>query len=150
MDTTIVGFHQDADGDWVADLACGHAQHVRHQPPWQRRAWVTSPEGRATRLGIAIDCPPCDRIRIPPDAREEARTTTFTETTLPAALRAAHRTRAGTWARIVVEEGQAEYHARGRVLLLSAGEAGIVEPEVPHHLVPLGAVKLHLEFYRIE
>lgn len=29
----IVGFHQDQKGHWVADLECGHAQHVRHDPP---------------------------------------------------------------------------------------------------------------------
>lgn len=28
----IVGFHQDEEGDWVASLACGHNQHVRHNP----------------------------------------------------------------------------------------------------------------------
>jgi hypothetical protein len=30
----IIAFHQDEQGDWVADLACGHGQHVRHRPPW--------------------------------------------------------------------------------------------------------------------
>jgi hypothetical protein len=29
----IVGFHTDVEGDWVADLECGHTQHVRHDPP---------------------------------------------------------------------------------------------------------------------
>jgi hypothetical protein len=29
----IVGFHRDDLGDWVADLECGHAQHLRHNPP---------------------------------------------------------------------------------------------------------------------
>ena len=42
----IVGFHQDQEGDWVAELDCGHNQHVRHNPPWQERAWVLSSEGR--------------------------------------------------------------------------------------------------------
>ena len=64
--TTITGFHQDAEGDWVAELACGHTQHVRHRPPWQRRPWVVTPAGRAARLGTAIDCPPCDA---PPDPK---------------------------------------------------------------------------------
>ena len=43
---SITGFHQDEHGDWVADLECGHTQHVRHQPPWQERPWVISQEGR--------------------------------------------------------------------------------------------------------
>jgi hypothetical protein len=58
--TTIIGFHQDAESDWVAELACGHNQHVRHRPPWQQRPWVATAEGRAARLGQKIDCPLCD------------------------------------------------------------------------------------------
>jgi tellurite resistance-related uncharacterized protein len=148
METTIAGLHQDAEGDWVADLACGHSQHMRHRPPWQRREWVTTPEGRASRLGVALDCPLCDRIRIPPDAREFQRTDTFTDQTLPAGLRANHRTKPGIWARIVVEAGSADFHVRGRVHTLAPGEAGIVEPEVLHHIVPGAGMMLHVEFYR--
>jgi hypothetical protein len=55
----IVGFHQDDAGDWVADLACGHTQHVRHNPPWQSRPWVTTPEGRASRIGTELPCAKC-------------------------------------------------------------------------------------------
>jgi hypothetical protein len=56
----ISGFHIDEEGDWVADLACGHGQHVRHDPPWQVREWVTTPEGRASRLGVELDCLLCN------------------------------------------------------------------------------------------
>lgn len=55
----IVGFHQDERQDWVADLECGHGQHVRHNPPWIVRPWVTTPEGRAERLGVELDCRKC-------------------------------------------------------------------------------------------
>jgi hypothetical protein len=55
----IVNFHQDAEGHWVADLECGHTQHVRHQPPWQNRQWVVTEEGRASFLGRALDCIAC-------------------------------------------------------------------------------------------
>ncbi len=58
--TTIAGFHQDGAGDWVADLGCGHRQHMRHRPPWQQRAWVMDPRQRAARIGLAIECPTCD------------------------------------------------------------------------------------------
>lgn len=60
MDQPITGFHQDEEGVWVAELGCGHQQHVRHDPPWQVRPWVTSPEGRAGRIGTLIDCRSCD------------------------------------------------------------------------------------------
>jgi len=55
----IVGFHADAEGHWVAELECGHTQHVRHEPPWQVRPWVVTADGRAGRLGTVLHCPLC-------------------------------------------------------------------------------------------
>jgi len=63
----ITGFHQDAAGDWIAELACGHRQHIRHRPPWQLRPWVASEAERAARLGQAIECPLCDAPAAPAD-----------------------------------------------------------------------------------
>lgn len=60
MDRRIVGFHQDAELEWVAELECGHNQHVRHDPPWQERPWVLSPASRAGRLGTVLPCRLCD------------------------------------------------------------------------------------------
>jgi hypothetical protein len=56
----IVGYRQDEEGHWVAELDCGHSQHVRHDPPWQVREWVTTPEGRARHLGAELHCRRCD------------------------------------------------------------------------------------------
>ncbi|HEY8853193.1 MAG TPA: DUF3565 domain-containing protein [Gemmatimonadaceae bacterium] len=56
---TIIGFHKDVDGDWVADLDCGHGQHVRHDPPWQNRPWVGSEDGRARFIGTRLECVKC-------------------------------------------------------------------------------------------
>jgi hypothetical protein len=56
----IIAFHTDENDDWVADLDCGHGQHVRHDPPWQIRSWVVTEEGRRTRLGAELDCKKCD------------------------------------------------------------------------------------------
>jgi len=56
----ITGFHQDDEGDWVADLACGHAQHMRHNPPLNSRPWVLDPAGRQAMLGTELPCKPCD------------------------------------------------------------------------------------------
>ena len=55
----IIGFHQDEAGDWVAELACGHGQHVRHRPPWTLRPWVLTLEGRAARIGVPLACVLC-------------------------------------------------------------------------------------------
>lgn len=55
----IMGFHQDECGDWVAELECGHTQHVRHNPPWQERPWVQTIEGRAQHSGHELHCKKC-------------------------------------------------------------------------------------------
>jgi hypothetical protein len=61
MDRKIVGFHQDAEQHWVAELACGHNQHVRHDPPWTNRPWVVTPGGRSAVLGQVLACRKCDQ-----------------------------------------------------------------------------------------
>jgi hypothetical protein len=63
MEQRIVGFHMDDEHHWVADLQCGHTRHVRHDPPWQMRPWVITPEGRESRLGAVLQCKECDRRR---------------------------------------------------------------------------------------
>ena len=55
----IIGFERDEEGHWVARLECGHGQHVRHDPPWMVREWVTTEAGRASRLGVKLDCKKC-------------------------------------------------------------------------------------------
>ncbi len=55
----IVDFVRDDEGDWVAVLACGHRQHVRHRPPWTNRPWVDSDAGRRARLGEILYCVDC-------------------------------------------------------------------------------------------
>lgn len=60
MEQRIVGFHQDEDEHWVAELECGHNQHVRHDPPLASRPWVLTYEGRKQMLGLGLDCKKCD------------------------------------------------------------------------------------------
>ncbi len=60
MEQSISGFHLDENSDWVAELECGHFQHVRHDPPWQNRPWVESGAGRKSMLGCKLDCKKCD------------------------------------------------------------------------------------------
>jgi DNA-directed RNA polymerase specialized sigma24 family protein len=60
MEQMIIGFDQDELGDWRAILACGHRQHVRHNPPLVNRPWVQTAEGRDRFLGATLDCVACD------------------------------------------------------------------------------------------
>jgi hypothetical protein len=63
MRRRIVAFHQDASHDWIADLECGHSQHVRHQPPWTLRPWVLTEEGRLSFLGRELLCNECKQTK---------------------------------------------------------------------------------------
>jgi hypothetical protein len=60
MEQKITGFHQDEGNHWVAELACGHTQHVRHEPPWQNRPWTQTEEGRSRMLGQMLNCRKCE------------------------------------------------------------------------------------------
>ena len=60
MQQAIVGFHLDEENHWVAELACGHGQHVRHDPAWENRAWVLTEQGRKEKLGVSLECKKCD------------------------------------------------------------------------------------------
>jgi hypothetical protein len=55
----IIGYHQDEEKNWVAELSCGHSRHVRHRPPFSERPWVLTESGRASKLGHAIECGQC-------------------------------------------------------------------------------------------
>ncbi|MGI9291929.1 MAG: DUF3565 domain-containing protein [Gammaproteobacteria bacterium] len=69
MQQPITGFHLDEENDWVAELDCGHFQHMRHNPPWLNRPLVTSEEGRRSLLGKELNCLKCDQ-ELPADTRE--------------------------------------------------------------------------------
>ena len=59
MKTKITGFHLDEDNHWVANLSCGHTQHFRHKPPWQKREWVLSAHGRKKFIDFELECRAC-------------------------------------------------------------------------------------------
>ena len=60
MQRAVIGFRQDEEMHWVAMLECGHSVHVRHDPPWTVRAWVTTEEERMTRVGTEMRCKRCE------------------------------------------------------------------------------------------
>jgi hypothetical protein len=68
MKQSITGYHKDEENHWVAQLACGHNQHVRHDPPWVNRPWVITTEGRNNMLGFELNCKKCEQ-HAPPDSR---------------------------------------------------------------------------------
>jgi len=148
MRRRIVGFHRDEDSAWVAELACGHGQHVRHDPPWQSRPWVIEEQGRRDKLGTELDCLYCDMAELPAGLEVYKQTSSFSEASVPEGLLHDHRTKPGVWAQIVVEEGRLEYASARGTFVLRPDVVGVVEPEQPHRVRPLGAVRFHVRFLR--
>lgn len=76
----------------------------------------------------------------------------FTRETIPDALRNQHTTKAGSWAKIWVMSGQLRYRIftdPPEERILTPEMSGIVEPQVPHQVEPLGEVEFYVEFYRV-
>lgn len=73
----------------------------------------------------------------------------FDEKTLPAALRAEHRTKAGVWGVIRVIEGRLKltYLDPPSTTILTPELPGLILPEQPHFVEPLGAVRMQVDFY---
>jgi tellurite methyltransferase len=149
MNRTMVGFHPDEAGDWVAELDCLHNQHVRHRPPFQERPWTLTGEGRAARLGQELDCPLCDRAEPPEGLVVVRRAGPFDETSLPAGLRREHRVAAGVWGRLRVQDGRIRLFMSTTPPLertLGPGEDQALPPAVTHRLHLIGPVRLEIEF----
>lgn len=78
-------------------------------------------------------------------------TSVFSEGSIPANLRRAHRTKVGTWAKIVVLEGRLRYRIlepESEETELSPERPGIVEPGVLHEVEAPGPVRFRVDFYR--
>ncbi len=151
MRRAIIGFHRDEDGDWVAELDCGHGRHARHRPPFVNRPWAVGDAGREAMLGAELDCARCDRMEWPDGYAAYRRTPEFDETTVPAGLTSEHATKRGIWARIHVLSGAVLYHAGppiGRSLRVDPASSAVIVPEVRHRVEPEGPVRFFVEFWR--
>lgn len=74
----------------------------------------------------------------------------FNADTLPAALRRAHTTKPGVWGVIRVLEGAVCYHIEdgsAPPALLTPTTPGLIRPGQLHHVEPVGAMRMQVEFY---
>ena len=88
---------------------------------------------------------------LPQDVSAYRRTPEFSEESTPEGLRRRHTTKAGVWGHIQVLEGELRYcilEPEPEVHVLRPGSPGVVEPEVPHYVEPLGPVRFYVEFHR--
>lgn len=88
--------------------------------------------------------------KLPDNVTAYKQTPEFNETTVPAGLLNDHQTKANVWGKIVVVEGRLRYtiYESNEVIELDENTFGVVEPEVLHHVKPLGAVRFYVEFYK--
>ncbi|WP_019054366.1 MULTISPECIES: DUF1971 domain-containing protein [Sphingomonadaceae] len=73
----------------------------------------------------------------------------FDEQTLPDALRNDHRTKTGTWGLLRVLEGEVrliftEPHTEH---LVTPDTPAIIPPQATHYVVPVGAMRMQVEFW---
>ena len=149
----IVGFRQDEEHHWFADLDCGHPQHTRHDPPFFPRPWVVNEDGRTNHLGTLLNCVRCDRQEIPEDYVSYRRTPTFTSASMPIGLRQHHATKSGVWGVINVLKGQLRYRIHDPYhceVILDTHTKGIILPEVEHEVEPHENAKFYVEFWHRE
>jgi tellurite methyltransferase len=89
---------------------------------------------------------------LPRGAVSVRRTPEFTESTIPAALRHRHATKAGVWGLIQVIDGSLTYRVLEPIsteTTLVPDQPGVVEPERLHEVAPRGPVRFFVEFFEV-
>lgn len=150
MKREITGYHLDEHEDWVAELDCYHGQHVRHNPPFKDRPWVTEEAGRNAHLGKELNCVRCDRLEFPDGLMAYRKTAIFTEDSIPKGLLKNHSLGDGHWGLLHVLSGQLIYtihHSEIKPSILSENEQAVIVPCMLHAVKPIGSVRFYVEFY---
>jgi tellurite methyltransferase len=117
----------------------------------EERPWVQTEAGRNEMLGQTLQCLYCNMPALPDDAEVYNTSKEFTELTIPEGMLQDHRTRAGTWGRIVVREGKLMYslsEPKKSAWILRPGIDGIIAPGLAHWIAPHGQVRFVVEFLR--
>jgi len=78
------------------------------------------------------------------------KTDVFDQDSVPQALLKDHSTKAEVWGKIVILEGELLYSipSQHEEYRLDKDWFGVVEPEVKHHVAPMGKVRFYVEFYK--
>lgn len=121
-----------ARGSWL-QLECGH-----------------QPDRADAGEGEVVDCGACDGRRLPRGLRVARRSPVFDATTLPAALRRAHRTT--VWAELVVMAGAVEFRDEDPLnpwsTTATTGSTVTIVPDRPHSVTPSPDAELFVRFYQ--
>ena len=150
MEKKIVGFHVDDLGDWVADLECGHGQHVRHNPPWINRPWVLDEAGRESMLGQVLSCKKCNMPAIPGNAKRVTCSPLFDQQMLQQQCSGPQENASDCWIELVVSQGELVYqrhtdHVEGYVI--DPEFSAVIPPGTGYTLIPKGDVQMCFHYY---
>lgn len=88
---------------------------------------------------------------LPENVQAYKKTKVFDENTVPKGILNDHQTMGGVWGKINVLEGELVYTIQVEPveqIQLNINKFGVVEPEVLHHVTPVGKVKFYVEFYK--
>jgi len=88
---------------------------------------------------------------LPENVKPYKQTPVFTEKNIPKGLLQTLRTKEGTWGKICISKGKLLYVIESEVQEtkeLSTSIYGVVEPQVPHHVTPIGEVEFFVEFLK--
>ena len=89
---------------------------------------------------------------LPANARAYRRLGSFDADSIPAGLWRRHQLKPGVWGVLSVDAGSIRFcwdDKQGGTRILSAGEALLIPPVVPHHLEREGPVAISLAFHAV-
>lgn len=88
-------------------------------------------------------------VRLPDTVIAYRRTPIFDQDSVPAGLLRRHDTKPGVWGLIVVLDGQLRlrFHEPVSERILDPQSPGVIAPQQPHDVEPIGAVNFFVEFY---
>ncbi|MGX1746628.1 MULTISPECIES: DUF1971 domain-containing protein [unclassified Brevundimonas] len=97
----------------------------------------------------SLEQPPAPAARAASAPIPYRSTSVFDASSLPAALRADHSLKAGTWGLIQVLEGEVSltYRDPHMTTVLRPGTPGRIEPQQVHFVEPLGPMRMRVDFY---
>lgn len=150
MNKKIIGFHVDELGDWVADLECGHAQHVRHNPPWINRPWVLEVAGRKKALGEKLDCLKCNMPVLPINSRLMRVSEPIDQQALIDEYAGVQTNDSDGWVQVKVSEGELVYQplsGEKKGYVLDPDFCAVIEPRARYSLSPKGDVVFHFCYF---
>ena len=154
MKKVITGFHLDRFQEWNADLECGHAVEMRHNPPYQECKWIGTAKGRQEHIGDVRECVYCDMPVLPEHVTLKKTSPCYQTDTIPDVLISGYEPASGEWVNVIVKSGLLQFiiqHEPATGFVLDQYLNGVMVPGVMHQVRPaMGDVEFYLQHHQVE